>query len=128
MRHLAILLLLFFVGMAEPARAEYVSGNNLLDWCSTARSSQLYYQDSSSCREFVVGVHDGVEAAMTLVSRYAELENPIEVLCVPSGVTAGQLAEIVTNYLRANPENRHESANYLVILALMEAYPCRRAG
>lgn len=46
------------------------------------------------------------------------------VLCVPSGVSAGQLVAVVRKYLAANPEIWNLPADVVVTLALGEAFPC----
>jgi hypothetical protein len=45
--------------------------------------------------------------------------------CVPDGVSAGQLVEVVKKWLREHPENWHYGADSLVAAALQEAFPCR---
>ena len=47
------------------------------------------------------------------------------VFCVPQGETGvGQLVEVVKQYLRDHPENRHRSADELVTAALKQKFPC----
>lgn len=44
--------------------------------------------------------------------------------CVPNRVQAGQIRDMVRNYLRANPEERHRAADILVTRVLNHAWPC----
>lgn len=44
--------------------------------------------------------------------------------CAPESVTLGQVRDMVTQYLRTNPSNRHMSAALLVTYTLMEQWPC----
>jgi hypothetical protein len=47
--------------------------------------------------------------------------------CLPageSGVTVGQVVEVVKKYLRATPERLHEPAYVLVVTALQRVWPC----
>jgi hypothetical protein len=44
--------------------------------------------------------------------------------CVPPSVVNDQAVDVVTNFLRAHPEDRHHSAVSLVLQALAEAFPC----
>jgi hypothetical protein len=46
-------------------------------------------------------------------------------ICIPNGVTGGQMIAIIRNYLQAHPENRHWPAASLVWNALIEKYPCK---
>jgi hypothetical protein len=45
--------------------------------------------------------------------------------CIPEGVKVGQLASIVTTYLKNHPEKWNQSASELVIDALATAFPCK---
>ena len=47
-------------------------------------------------------------------------------ICVPSGVTVRQLADIVTKYLRDNPEVRHFTAASDTMVALARVFPCSK--
>ena len=59
------------------------------------------------CLGYVVGAIDGMNG-----------------LCVPSGVTKGQLADVVAFHLRDNPAERHLPAALLVRKAINEKFPC----
>jgi hypothetical protein len=58
---------------------------------------------------FVVGVHDTLSD---------------EVICAPTGVTAGQLRDVVKKKLVENPEVRDMGAAVLVMVTLAGTYPC----
>ncbi len=51
---------------------------------------------------------------------------PRNTLCIPDGVTKGQLADAVKMYLGANPSRRHLDAGSLVPEALQRSFPCGR--
>lgn len=61
---------------------------------------------------FVIGVHDAAK-------RHAKF-------CSPDGATSGQLADVVTKYLRENPARRAEQAHWLVQDAFTAAWPCQK--
>lgn len=44
-------------------------------------------------------------------------------ICSPD-VTAKQLQDVVYDYLKENPRDRHKAASALVVLAMYEAWPC----
>jgi len=44
--------------------------------------------------------------------------------CPPNNVTAGQLQDMVKNYLTNNPQTRHQPADTLVLTVLRQAWPC----
>lgn len=48
--------------------------------------------------------------------------------CAPEGVTAGQMRDMVRNYLTSNPAVRHLSADLLVLHVLKSTWPCARSG
>jgi hypothetical protein len=108
---LACLLLLTVAG---PARAEYVSGNELFDRCSAPHSAA-----ESNCLGFVLGVADTVVA-------YQVNPKVLQQVCIPSSATAEQLLDVVRKYLVANPEQRGWTATLLVFNALLSAFPCPR--
>jgi hypothetical protein len=45
--------------------------------------------------------------------------------CIPLTVRNPQLLDVVNQYLRANPAERHRAAAGLVAAALSAAFPCR---
>ena len=92
---------------ATPARAEFLTGNQLFDSC-TSRESIM----QMDCLGYVSGVHDAL-AGITI--------------CLPSGVTRGQIMDFVTQWLRANPAQRHLTADQTVSIALNAQWPCKRA-
>jgi hypothetical protein len=46
-------------------------------------------------------------------------------ICAPVSVTAGQVNDMVYQYLRIYPENRSYTANSLVLYVLSSAWPCK---
>ena len=113
------------IATASPASAEYLSGNVLYRYCTGTEGSFSQASQSLLCSSYIQGAHDGLEAAGKYVSFKANMEeDPIRVVCVPSGVETGQLKEIVVAHLRDNPADRNLSASVLVLAALAKAYPC----
>src|SRR4051794_13108833 len=91
--------------LIEPAGASFYDGNMLLAKCTGS------FRDKDICASYIMGVADDVK------------DNNDE-LCLPDGVTGGQLSEIVTAYLQRKVATRHRSAASLVGLALLEAFKC----
>lgn len=53
------------------------------------------------------------------------LDTGVNILfCPPSGITVGQIQDLVGEYLKAKPERRHFSGARLVSEALSNHYPC----
>ena len=44
---------------------------------------------------------------------------------LPAGVKMSQCCEIVANYLKAHPEDRHLPASFLVVCAVREKFPAK---
>ena len=101
MKNFLISLLL----VCSTVQAQYQSGNELYaDLTSSSPQSKMY------ALGYIVGVTDAV---LNIV------------VCINPGVTQGQLQDVVKNYLFANPQNRDIPANYLVVAALGQHWPCK---
>jgi hypothetical protein len=96
-RALALLLL------CGSAHAEFKTGNQLL---SQLRGDTTDYIHAIG---YITGVYDTLQGVTH---------------CPPGNVTAGQVTDMVRNYLEANPDNRHNTADRLVGLVLRRAWPC----
>lgn len=88
-----------------PARAEWMSGNQLHDTCSSGTAV-----DKALCLSYVMGVLDG--------SRF--LDQPLK---TPTGATGGQVRDVVAKYLEDHPETREQPARTLVKSAVVDAWP-----
>jgi len=86
------------------ANAQYQSGNDLHRDLNDSNVQLKMY-----ALGYIVGVADSV------------LDIAV---CIPTGVTQGQLQDVMKNYLHANPQNRDISAHVLVIAALGQHWPC----
>ena len=93
--------------------AGFDTGNRLYEDCSADT-----YFNRGYCGGYVVGIVDTIE------SMQGAGLLPRDALCIPEGVTKGQLADTVQKYLQDNPAIRHNDAGNLVPEALREAFPC----
>jgi hypothetical protein len=50
------------------------------------------------------------------------------VFCLPSTVTVGQLNDMIRNYLRNTPAERHLPADVIIVKAFGVAFPCKKGG
>ena len=89
--------------------AGFKSGNDLANDC---KKDDGKFSDGV-CYGYVMGVTD----LLIWV-------NPNVKPCAPSEVTGGQVVAIVRKYLKEHPEKLHEDADFLVMWALQEAFPC----
>lgn len=93
------------LAMSSSAFAAFVDGNFLYKVCKEERSF---------CTAYIQGVADGQEGAAK------------EYVCVPENVSSSQARDIVFNWLRDNPAERHNPAAWLTIVALMKVFPCEK--
>ena len=106
MRYAIIVLALLGV-LASPRPASAQTGNELLKICPA--------NDKSSCRMYINGWIDGIIVPKSLT----------KLICIPDGVTNGQMTDVFVKYLRAHPEKRHKIASILAWEATQKAFPCR---
>lgn len=114
---------LFFAALLNQAPAvvqagEFIDGNKLYEMCSEDESSPNHYQFTAWCTGYILGTYDTIRGS-GLSSNLA--------ICVPTGVSSGQLTDIVVKALREHPEVRHNSASMLVGAALRANFGCAPA-
>lgn len=109
----AALLVSLFCG--PHLHAQQITGNELYQWLSEAKSSQAGItsdgQQTNIARGYVLGVTE------TLVSS--------KIICIPDGITRDQILDIMPMMLHARPQLRHLNANRLVASALHDVFPCK---
>lgn len=92
------------------------SGNYMLPHCKHFASDNYSY-------DVWDGDCGGVISALLFFGRAFATPNKI---CAPSGVTQGQAARIIINYLERNPEILHLDFKGLAHSALQKAWPCQK--
>lgn len=112
MRLLAIVLLAFSVFSSPPAFAAFLDGNDLHQKCTSA---SVY--DKSECLRYVQGAADTFAMLRSMKG---------QTNCIPSGVNAGQLMDMVTKELVDNPADRHYNAVSFVYAAILKGFPACR--
>lgn len=122
----AVILGLAAATTSSPVRAEFISGNTLYRYCTGTDSDYSQVSQRIICTTYIQGAHDGLEAGGRYVTfKIDSKDDPIQIVCVPSGVETGQLQDLVVAHLRDNPAVRDLSASVLVLAAIAKAYPCR---
>jgi Rap1a immunity proteins len=97
---------------SHSAWAAFKTGNDLYNDCGNERSAAWV-----GCYGYIQAIAD-VFQAENKISGY--------IACLPPTVQAGQLIDIIVNYLRVNAARRHFDAAGLVAHALSDAFPCSR--
>lgn len=91
--------------LPSPARAEWMSGEQLQEACSAKAPV-----DRAICLSYVIGVLDGFRSA----------ERPVK---VPEDVSAGQVRDVVAAYLASHEEARSLHGRMVVKAAIVDAWP-----
>jgi hypothetical protein len=88
-----------------PSSAENITGNELLRWLDDPRGfTQL------GGLAYVSGAKDGMEISGEV--------------CLPNGVSNGQVTKIVHKYLKENPAELHLPAVGIIYVSLGGTFPC----
>ena len=102
------LLIALTAALAFSAQAQFISGNTL-----HTRINSTETHDRIWAMGFITGVSDAYDG---------------ELFCVPNGVNVSQLVDITKDFIRRNPRDRHMVAAALVMLALVDVFPCKKGG
>jgi hypothetical protein len=117
---LAVLFVLLFSspGYCEPAR--YKNGRDLMSACSTFTGlKESYNLDTMYCVGYVTGTLDSYLAIVDAMG-----SPPL--FCVDPGVSGGQLTLVVKKHIKNKPALLNLSGAKAVIIALGEAFPCKK--
>jgi len=106
MKNLAAILLMAIGGACS---AQSTSGNELHRWFG--------FHSAVMAESFVNG-------ALDMESVLGDPNAPF--YCAPAGATKSQAFDIVKMHLANKPEERHKNASLLILLALKNAWPCRK--
>lgn len=105
MKHAATILLSL---AAATAQAEFLTGNDLLAHMNAESATR-----NGVAVGYVIGVFDTSAGV---------------VHCSPSSVTAGQARDMVRAYLERSPQDRHNTADVIVLHVLKSTWPCPKKG
>jgi hypothetical protein len=87
------------------AHASFLSGNELLSRMNGSSMEQIH----------ALGYVQGVVDAYTYLF-----------ICPPNQITAGQVRDMIKNYLTNLPAQRHKAADVLIREALVSVWPCKQ--
>jgi hypothetical protein len=105
---LATLLFLFFIIVY----AQFKTGNNIYSMLTNSNSNMfIQAAEENYAMGYIIGVYDSFDGIF---------------FSAPTGVTQGQVFDVVKKYLEENPASRHEIASKLIIRALAEAFPIKK--
>jgi Rap1a immunity proteins len=98
------------------------TGNDLVASCSATSEFE-----SGSCIGFIQGVINGFNSGTIVQHGRGNGEHSILDLCVPNGVTNGQVTKVVLAYTDKHPEQLHYPADVIVTKAISEAWPLEKS-
>ena len=107
-----IVLILFCSMMSVTANAQFMNGNKLYEDFKSCETKQTQHSCSYALG-YVTGVYDALKDS--LMGRD---------FCAPSGITQGQLGDLVHLYLKENPGKMSYSAHTIIWTAVTKAWPC----
>lgn len=97
------------LSVSASAWAGFKSGNELLNDLDNNSETLIH---KAMATGYIIGVHDATEGALH---------------CSPMGITVGQIRDMVHQWLRANPADRHHPANAIVVHVLRSTWPCKQS-
>jgi Rap1a immunity proteins len=104
------------------ASAQFVSGNELLQWCESKTTGGTVDENISGlaglaqCAGYVQGVSDALDQVRRVSGTASR--------CLPNGTGVRQLVDAVLTYLRANTATLSEPASGLVATAVNVNWQC----
>ena len=111
------LALLALVG-ASPANASFLTGNDVLRDCTSHAAVTQEY-----CLGYVMGIADSLDLDLARLKLSEEVPaDSVLSACVPAGVQATQVKDVVIKYLRENPTTRNLPGGMLVTIAIKNAW------
>ena len=114
MKHLNTFIFLVFYFISQNV---YADGNELLKQCLAVEKENI---NESFNIGMCLGLGQGVRNTMQL------LPNNEFKACFPkNGISNGQATRIIVSYLKKNPAKLHENEIALIIMAYIDAYPCK---
>jgi hypothetical protein len=118
-KHLFVLCTIAFFGSINHADAQIRTGNELLEKC---KSGHAY--DRGQCDGFIRGTVVGFDAGNFYASRSRGERMSPPNFCVPTQAILPQIRDVIIRDLEQYPNDRHLSAELLLIRSLVTAYPC----
>lgn len=115
MRFLAVCAsLALLASVPNSAKANFINGNELHDWCQSKGEGER-----TLCMGFVMGVVDMIQSGQ----KHSTLTSDT---CFPDALKGGQVVDVAKKWLVDNPQHRHFVASDLVMVAMEQAFPCKK--
>jgi hypothetical protein len=99
------------------------TGNDLVASCSGTLGSY----EQGTCLGFIHGVIGGFDMGSSGQQSIENKGRPTVDLCVPNGVSNGQIVKVIMAFADKHPEQLHYPADVIVTKTIAEAWPAQRA-
>lgn len=103
--------------LAIDANAQFRDGNRLLSELESSSSVER-----TNALNYIIGAFDTINEVDMALNK----DTKNFMFCQPQNMTAGQLSDMVKNYLKNNPQIRHMPGPEIVWQVLRIAFPCKR--
>jgi hypothetical protein len=103
--------------LAHAQKTEAFSGNRWYGECNSKAGTG----DETRCIGYVIGLDQGL-------NMQALLTDSKKLFCTPQEVTYGQKIDVFVKYMADHPEQRHEDAAALYVVAMGTAFPCKEGS
>lgn len=104
---LLLITMMTLLGLSLPSNAAFKTGTDIYQDCTTDEDR---YFVQGYCLGYIIGAYDALPRAPKR--------------CAPQRLSAQDLQDVVVNYLRVRPQDRHLPAAGLVEAAIKDAWPC----
>lgn len=118
MKNMPLLIFLLATTVATHANAQSsasLTGMDLFNMCNSQDA-----QIQTGCISYAGGFVDGYMMGQEGMQMY---KSPL--VCLPSGVSVGQMQLIAQKAMRDHPEILNQTANAIMLKALIDAYRCK---
>ncbi len=102
------IILFILLTVSTNVFANFYTGNDLIRWYKIDNYTGIY--------GYLAGVID----------EYSTEPNNKKIICIPEATEIQQISQITYNYLQKNPTQWAWNGAFIVWLALIEAYPCKK--
>jgi hypothetical protein len=116
---LAAALFACFLLVSIPAHSS--TGNDLKETCDLDQGKFLSH---SACTGYILGAVEMTELINAAADRSKDKKQFS--VCIPAGITYGQIVDVVKKFVDDHPEERHQKASVMVFLAVQHAFPCKK--
>jgi len=100
----------------------HADGKSLLKQCTSA---EKFINTNEITSEFDIGMCFGLLQGVRNTMQILAVDGSIKICMPKNGIDNGQATKVVVSYLKDHPESLDDNAVTLIMLAMIDAYPCK---